>query len=84
MLHRRAEPARRPRQRATVPDYHGANWATFEDCIGDMVREQAGATALLLVGVDGLLRSNLHAFVRSVHLLLDVVADVERANSEGF
>jgi hypothetical protein len=33
---------------------------------------------------DRLMRSNLHEFVRSVHLLLDVVTDVERASSEGF
>jgi hypothetical protein len=65
-------------------DYYGANWAAFEDCISDLLREAAGPTALLVVGVDDLLRSNLHAFVRSVHLLLDVVADVERISPAGF
>lgn len=44
-LHRRAEPARRARQRSTVPDYYGANCAAFEDCISDLLREEAGAAA---------------------------------------
>lgn len=66
------------------PDYYGANWAAFDDCISDLVREDAGPTALVVVGLDALLRSNLHAFVRSVHLLLDVVTDVERIGSAGF
>ena len=66
------------------PDYYGANWAAFDDCIGDMLREDAGPTAVLVVGADALLEANLHAFVRSVHLLSDVVVDVERAGSSGF
>lgn len=66
------------------PDYYGANWAAFDDCISDLVREDAGPTALLVVGLDALLRSNPHAFARSVHLLLDVVTDVERIGSAGF
>ena len=66
------------------PDYYGANWAAFDDCIGDMLREDAGPTAVLVVGADALLTADVHAFVRSVHLLSEVVADVERAASDGF
>lgn len=66
------------------PDYYGANWAAFDDCVGDMLRENAGPTAVVVVGVDALLTSDVHAFVRSVHLLSDVVTDVERAASDGF
>ena len=66
------------------PDYYGANWAAFDDCIGDMLREGAGPTGVLVVGADALLKADLHAFVRSVHLLSDVVTDVERASSSGF
>jgi hypothetical protein len=66
------------------PDYYGANWAAFDDCIGDMLREEMGATAVIVVGADSLLKASLHAFVRAVHLLSDVVLDVERAGSGGF
>jgi hypothetical protein len=66
------------------PDYYGANWAAFDDCIGDMLREEAGATAVIVVGADSFLKASLHAFVRAVHLLSDVVVDVERAGSGGF
>ena len=66
------------------PDYYGANWAAFDDCIGDMLREEAAPTAVLVVGAEVLLKANLHAFVRSVHLLSDVVTDVQRASSSGF
>lgn len=66
------------------PDYYGANWAAFDDCIGDLLREGAGPTALIVSGVDALLGADMHAFVRSVHLLSDVVTDVERANSDDF
>jgi hypothetical protein len=60
------------------PDYYGANWAAFEDCVGDLVRGNAGPTAVVVVGADVFMRSDLHAFVRSVHLLLDVMSDLER------
>ena len=66
------------------PDYYGANWAAFDDCIGDLLREGAGRTALIVSGVDALLGADMHAFVRSVHLLSDAVTDVERANSDDF
>lgn len=66
------------------PDYYGANWAAFDDCIGDMLRENAGPTAAIVVGADALLAADLHAFVRSVHMLSEVVTDVERAASDGF
>jgi len=66
------------------PDYYGANWAAFEDCVGDMVREGAGTIALLVNGCDTLHDSDLRAFVRSVHLLSDVVAEVERVRSRAF
>lgn len=66
------------------PDYYGKNWAAFDDCIGDMLRENAGPIAVVVVDADALMRADLHAFVRSVHLLSDVVAEVERAASDGF
>jgi hypothetical protein len=61
------------------PDYYGANWAAFDDCLGDLLRADAGSVALVIVGIDTLMRSDPHAFVRCVHLLLDAVAEVERA-----
>ena len=64
------------------PDYYGANWAAFEDCVSDLVRESAGPTAVVIVGSDALMRADLHAFVRSVHLLLDVVSEVERIGGD--
>lgn len=66
------------------PDYYGANWAAFDDCIGDMLRENTGRKAVVVVGADALLRADAHAFVRSVHLLSDVVTDVERAAADNF
>ena len=36
-------------------------------------------TSVAVTGIDTLLKHNAHAFVRSVHLLLDAVADVGRA-----
>ena len=66
------------------PDYYGANWAAFEDCVGDLLREGAGAMAVLIVGADRLMHSDIHAFVRSVHLLQDVVSEVQRAATGTF
>lgn len=66
------------------PDYYGANWAAFEDSLGDLMRDGAGYVALVVIGVETLMRSDLHAFVRSVHLLLDAVAEVERAQPVNF
>jgi hypothetical protein len=63
------------------PDYYGANWAAFEDCLGDLLRSDVGRVGLVLVGVDNLMRSDPHAFVRCVHFLLDAVAEVERASA---
>lgn len=68
----------------SFPDYYGANWAAFDDCIGDMLREHAGRTAVVVVGADALLKADVHAFARSVHLLSEVVTDVEQAASDGF
>lgn len=66
------------------PDYYGANWAAFEDCLGDLLRDDAGHVALLVVGADTLMRSDLHAFVRGVHLLQEAVTEVERMQPEQF
>lgn len=66
------------------PDFYGANWAAFEDCVSDLVREGVGATAVIVVGADTLRDSDLPAFVRSVHNVQDVVAEVERADSDAF
>ncbi|MGH2585288.1 MAG: hypothetical protein ACRDJE_10285 [Dehalococcoidia bacterium] len=49
-----------------------------------MLRDAAGPTAVVVIAADALLKADVHAFVRSVHLLSDVVADVERAASDGF
>lgn len=61
------------------PDYYAPNWDAFDDCVGDMLREDAGRVVVMIIGIDTLLKHDTHAFVRSVHLLLDAVADVERA-----
>ena len=66
------------------PEYYGVNWAAFEDCVGDLLREDAGHLAVVVLGADSLLRSDLHAFVRSVHLLQEVVVDVEKASAGRF
>lgn len=66
------------------PDYYGANWAAFEDCLGDLLRDDAGHVALLIVGADTLMRTDLHTFVRAVHLLQDAVSEVERAQPGHF
>ena len=66
------------------PDYYGANWAAFEDCVGDLLREGVGAVAVLIMGADRFMRSDIHGFVRSVHLLQDVVTEVQRAATGGF
>lgn len=60
------------------PDYYAPNWDAFDDCVGDMLREGAGRVAVVVSGLDTLLWHDLRAFVRTLHLLLDVVTDVER------
>jgi hypothetical protein len=66
------------------PDYYGANWAAFEDCLGDIIRAGPGAVAVLVIGLDTLMRSEVHAFVRCVHFLEESVKGVERAASGVF
>lgn len=66
------------------PDYYGGNWAALDDCVGDLLREGAGAMAVIVLGLETLLRADVHAFVRSVHLLSDVVSDVERVGTGDF
>ena len=60
------------------PDYFRPNWDAFDDCLGDMMREEAAPTALLVVGADALLATNPHDFARTVHLLCSVVEAIER------
>jgi hypothetical protein len=61
------------------PEYYAPNWDAFDDCVGDLLREDAGRVAVMVIGIDTLLKHDTHAFARSVHFLLDAVADVERA-----
>jgi RNAse (barnase) inhibitor barstar len=60
------------------PDYYRPNWDAFDDCVGDLMRESAAPTALLITSADHLLAANVHAFVRVVHLLTSVVETTER------
>jgi hypothetical protein len=60
------------------PDYFSPNWDAFDDCVGDMMREGAAPTALLISGADRLLATSPYEFVRTVHLLYTVVEAIER------
>lgn len=60
------------------PDYYRPNWDAFDDCVGDLMREEATPTALLLADADQVLRSSPYDFVRATHLLSSVVEAVER------
>jgi hypothetical protein len=60
------------------PEYYRPNWDAFDDCVGDMMREQAAPTALLVTGTDSLLASSPYDFARAVHLLCSVTEAVER------
>lgn len=64
---------------AELPDYYAPNWDAFDDCVGDLLRGDAGRVAVVVAGIDTLLRHDAHTFARSVHLLLGAVTDVERA-----
>lgn len=60
------------------PDYYRPNWDGFDDCVGDLMRDSAEPIAVLIENSDEMLRANQHAFVRSVHLLQDVVESVSQ------
>lgn len=60
------------------PEYYGVNWGAFEDCLGGLLEENRQRMAVILTGVDTLVRADLHAFVRTVHLLQSYVTEVER------
>lgn len=64
------------------PDYYRPNWDAFEDCVGDLMREESTSTALLLANADQFLRTNPYDFVRSMHLLYSVVEVVARDRGE--
>lgn len=60
------------------PDYYHPNWDAFDDCVGDLSRASAAPIALLAEHADHLLTADVHAFVRSVHLLASVVETLEQ------
>lgn len=64
------------------PEYYRPNWDAFDDCLGDLMREPAAPTALLVAGADRLLNADVHAFVRSVLLLSEAVGAVERERGD--
>jgi hypothetical protein len=64
------------------PDYFRPNWDAFDDCLGDLMREPAPPTVILIEESDHLLRVDPHAFVRAAHLLSDVVTVVERERGD--
>ncbi len=64
------------------PEYFRPNWDAFDDCVGDLVRQSAPPTALLIEGADRFLKASPHAFLRSAHLLIEVVSAVERERGE--
>ena len=58
------------------PDYYRPNWDAFDDCIGDMMREDSAPIALLVIDADRLLAESPYDFVRGVHMLYRVVDSV--------
>lgn len=64
------------------PEYYRPNWDAFDDCVGDLMREPAPSTALLVEGADRLLRTSPQVFVRSAVLLSEVVGAIERERGE--
>ncbi len=60
------------------PDYYRPNWDAFDDCIGDLMRDESAAVALVVVGAPTLLAASPYEFVRALHLLNVVVEAIER------
>jgi RNAse (barnase) inhibitor barstar len=60
------------------PDYYRPNWDALDDCIGDLMREGAPPTAVLVTGAEHLLTASPYDFVRAVHMLYTVVEAIER------
>ena len=58
------------------PDYYGGNWDAFIDCVGDLAEEATVPVALIWPSAHALAMTSLHAFVRSVHLLLSEARDL--------
>lgn len=59
------------------PGYYRPNWDAFDDCVGDMMREDAFPTAVLLSNADEFLRARPQDFVRAIHLLYTASEAVE-------
>lgn len=66
------------------PDYFGRNWDAFDDCLGDLQREDFGPTALVINGADRMFRSSPHDFARSVHFLQTAVEQIDLSRAGGF
>ena len=60
------------------PDYYRPNWDAFDDCVGDLMRDESAPVALVVVGAHALLAASPYDFVRALHLLYTVVEAVER------
>ena len=59
-------------------DYCQPNWDSFFECLGDAVPDSGYRTALVIVSADRLFQANLHAFVCSIHHLLNAADGVGR------
>lgn len=63
------------------PDYFGANWDAFFDLLADYGVSPGQPTVVMLIGIDRLLTADLHAFVRSVHFLLEATERVAQLSA---
>lgn len=66
------------------PDYYGRNWAAFADCMADVAAAGGGPLAAVIYGLEALQAADIRSFVRTVHLLLDAVQNIERAQMPDF
>lgn len=64
-------------QRLKFPESGAGGWASYSDRLWDLKTEKGGAPlAIIIAGLDRLLPSQLHSFLRCVHNLLSMTEAV--------